>query len=272
MYKIKVLLYLFVICVTASFSGCDYEECKNNIKKECILLIDISDERLYADIKNDIYKNNYEEYLSGLIYDMNECEELKVTAIPMAIMNKADQKSIIYEIDKVGMDYRRMRKMKDPKALSIWLNKVFEYYDNKVVDKIVTEKTRILSVVAKVLNGISIDKDYVELVVFSDLLENNEYVSLLNPSADMKDWKKIIGLNLYEEMMKNLRALKAVPKLNIVQYSDVRNVKVDVQREREVRYMWENVLNEMLYDTKSGQMLVNVSFYDNVSSMKAKSN
>lgn len=164
---------LFIL--TMSVIGCDNlsTTCDEINQKEFVMLLDVSDKNLFAEIKNDI-KTNFSFFMKESPFEKaKECETLKMSIGHLSAVDELSIKSAEIGIIKKGLSGIDKNRLSSPAPLINLLKNSLEKYTEMSLDLKYNNSTNILQTVVKAIIGMGDDSDNT-LLISSDFIINNK--------------------------------------------------------------------------------------------------
>ncbi len=169
---IKIIGFFILMLSTI---GCNNlkPNCNKVIKKEMILLMDVSDESLFTEIKNDV-SENFSMFMKDAPFGkINDCETFKMSIGNLSGLDELNIKSAKIGIVKKGMSGKDKQKYSNPTPLIRLLKNSLSDYSAMSTDIKYNNSTNILQTTIKAIVGMGDDSENT-LLIFSDMIINNK--------------------------------------------------------------------------------------------------
>jgi hypothetical protein len=239
----KILIVLIVFSISLLWGCRDFTACESISKSELIMLIDISDTILVRKIHSDL-KMNFGNYMSKSgLGSISPCERFTLSVAPICSKEVLDIRSESIEIDRKGQSIKDQRKQADPKELTNLLISEMNRYIQMSMNEEFTSGSNIANVLIKALNYADIHTE-TTILLFSDLIENNQYLNMYNqvPSNEKIHeaiYQLIDPMLLKQFYMKQESGLKC--NIDIVMKSG-NNTNIN---NRNVKLFWEELFKSI---------------------------
>lgn len=255
---IKIVLVLLALTISSCSS---FTECDNINEKEVIILVDISDNELYKVIQSDI-ENNFSGFMqqSGL-GEISSCQRLTVRLAPIESRNILNYSTESIEIPRKGLSLQEQRARANPAPLVELIRNKLDEYSEMSTDKVITSGSNIANIILKAINSSNIDAAESTIIIFSDLIENTQYVNMYReiPSGqDIANTTEKLLDPITLETFQERRQQGLAPSIIVVSKPS-NNPAVKL---RDVRNFWGHLFREELG-------LQDVEFVDNLSQYHA---
>ncbi len=256
----KNILKIIAVGFIVTFSGCSgLTECESVKPREAILLIDVTDKTLFAEIEADLNANLPNFMAKTGLGEISPCESFTLTLVPISAREGLEAKSQTIAITRKGQSYQAERKQASPAPLVSLLKKQLSAFKTLTEDDYATSGSSIANVLVKALTNANIEAE-TTLIVFSDMIENNQYLNMYRNIPAHENLgevvPKLIDPLVLEEFQE--RQKQGLDADIIIVCKDSPNSKVN-QRQREVKTFWAGLLAEM--------RLSNVQFMDNLTNV-----
>ncbi len=250
------LIVVFVLIV----SGCEsLTECENVKPREAILLIDVTDKALFADIEADLNANLPNFMAKTGLGEISPCESFTLTLVPISAKEGLEAKSQTIAITRKGQSYQAERKQANPAPLVSLLKSQLTAFKALTQDQSITSGSSIANVLIKALTNANTDAE-TTVIVFSDMIENNQYLNMyksIPTNEKLGDVvPKLIDPMVLEEFQTRQRQGLDANIIIVCKDSPYGNIN---KRQREVKSFWAGLLAEM--------RLSNVQFMDNLTNV-----
>jgi hypothetical protein len=253
--KSQNLISLLLVIITATFYACNsLTECDHIIDREGILLIDVSDKKLYADIENDL-KTNFPGFMERTgLGNISPCQNFKLSFAHLSGKEALDLSSQSIGIARKGQSRKEEKRQADPAPLVQLMAKKINDYKQLTEDAQMTAGSNIANVLLKTIIQSNADAE-TTILLFSDMVENNPQLNLYKKIPSAEDVHGVIEKLIEPAVLTKFKTLKEEgleTKVIIVMKSEP-NGKTN---QRNVKNFWIEVFRELK---------LNVQFIDNLS-------
>ena len=254
LYLALVLIFLLILNSCQSIGKCEEIQ-----KGDTTILIDISDNELFQEIRSDI-KTNFPEFMrmnsfEEIFIKSEECKQLKLS---IGALSAKDELSIAHTsvgTNKRGLSRKERRKQNSSEPIIQLVKETLDNYSEMSEDDNYNSSTNILNTILKAIVSMDVEAQNT-LFVFSDMIINNKkegvnfYKSIANNVKPTL--QKLIDPNLlqgYKNQMEEGLELKIVVVLKEEQRGKIKT--------KDVKAFWIAAFNTI--------GLNDVQFIDNLS-------
>lgn len=250
----------FAMAFVVMFNGCNsLTECENIKPREAIMLIDVTDKQLFANIEADLNANLPTFMAKTGLGEISPCESFTLTMVPISAREGLQAASETIAITRKGQSYQAERQQASPVPLVKLLKTQLTEFKTLTDDKGITSGSSIANVIVKALTHANIEAE-TTLIIFSDMIENNQYLNMYRtiPAGEKmaEVVPKLIDPMVLQEFQ--VRQREGLDANIIIVCKDSANASVNA-RQREVKSFWAGLLAEM--------RLRNVQFMDNLTNV-----
>lgn len=241
-------------------AGCNaWTECESVKSREAILLIDVTDKQLFADIESDLHANLPTFMAKTGLGDISPCESFTLTLVPISAKEGLQTASETIAITRKGQSYQAERQQASPAPLVNLLRAQLTAFKALTDDKGSTSGSSIANVMVKALTHANIGSE-TTLIIFSDMIENNRYLNMYRNIPAHENLAEVVPKLIDPMVLQEfeVRQREGLEANIIIVCKDSANEKVNA-RQREVKSFWAGLLAEM--------RLRNVRFMDNLSNV-----
>jgi hypothetical protein len=167
-YKNIVLVNLLL-----AFSSCgDLTTCHEVTSSEITMLIDVSDELLFAEISND-FRQNLPHFMKKTDFaELGECEAATLTVGNLSGKEELSKRSKTLYIDQKGLSGREKRKLSNPTGIMKMLKNSLSDYETFSTEPAYNSATNITQTLIKAVLEMDLESKNT-LLLFSDMVINN---------------------------------------------------------------------------------------------------
>lgn len=170
----KLIILSVIIALMIGISSCkNLTTCQKIENSDLIMLVDISDENLFNEIKEDILNNLPVFMQESKLGMVDECQTFRMSIGNLSGQDVLNLQSAKIGIEKKGLSGNEKKRLSNPQAIKNLINKSLNEYDTKSKDLKFNSSTNILQTVVKSIIGMDENSDNT-LVIFTDLVENNK--------------------------------------------------------------------------------------------------
>ena len=254
------LLLSLILAVTLLVSGCtSLTDCENVAQHEAILLIDVTDKQLFANIKDDLNANLPTFMEKSGLGTINVCQSFTLTMAPISAKEGLQASSETISISRKGQSYQAEKSQASPAPLVRLMKNKLSEFDSMTDDAAVTSGSSIANVLVKALSNTTIEAE-TTVIVFSDMVENNQYLNMYRdvPSTDNSSeaTRQLIDPVVLQEFQTLQK--QGLDANIIIVFKESPNSNIN-SKQREVKGFWVALLNEL--------DLHNVEFMDNLTNV-----
>ena len=242
------------------FAGCNaLTECESVKPREAILLIDVTDKELFADIEADLNANLPTFMAKTGLGEIEPCESFTLTLVPISSREGLQAASETIAITRKGQSYQAERRQASPAPLVNLLKAQLASFKALTDDKGITSGSSIANVIVKALTHADIEAE-TTLIIFSDMIENNQFLNMYRDIPASENVASIVPKLIDPMVLQEfqVRQREGLDANIIIVCKDSTNAKVNA-RQREVKSFWAGLLAEM--------RLRNVQFMDNLTNV-----
>ncbi len=256
----KGQFYSGLLAMLLLVSGCSkLIECEQINSREAIMLIDVTDQNLFQDIRNDITTNLPVFMKETGLAEISPCEQFTLTLVPITAKEGILAKSETIAITRKGQSYRAEQQQANPAPLVNLIRAQLTSFGDMTGDASVTSGSNIANVILKVLSKTKPESE-TTLIIFSDMIENNNYLNMYRHIPDSSEMTDVIQ-TLIDPIVLNDFQVRQNDGLNarvLVVCKENQLKKVNTNS-REIRKFWSALLNEL--------NIGHVQFADNLSNI-----
>lgn len=255
----KKIIISTALLATILSNGCaSLSECKNITKKEAVMIIDVSDKKLFQNIRQDITDNLGNFMQKTGMGTIQECETFKLSVAPVGSREQLDIASESIGITQKNEGIRDQEQQADPSPLVAMLKNRLDQYDKLTEDKEVTAASTIVNTMLKAILQTDVDAESTVLL-FTDGVEFNIYINMYRhiPSAD--EIPEVIKKLIDKEVLNRFKTLQQEgvnPKVILILKPCPSPAKINT---RDVKAYWMELLKQL--------KLTNVQFADNLNTI-----
>lgn len=254
-------LNLFIaIAFAVMLAGCNaLTECENVKPREAILLIDVTDKNLFADIEADLNANLPTFMAKTGLGEISQCESFTLTLVPISAKEGLQTASETIAINRKGQSYQAERQQASPAPLVNLLKAQLTAFKALTDDKAITSGSSIANVMVKAITHTNLEAE-TTLIIFSDMIENNQYLNMYRNIPATENLAEVVPQLIDPLVLQEfqVRQKEGLDVNIIIVCKDSPNIKIN-GRQREVKSFWAGLLSEM--------RLHNVQFMDNLSNI-----
>ena len=204
--EMKKLLYqtIWVTILFAGLSSCgDLTTCKELSSSETTMLLDVSDEKLFAEILKD-FEQNLPRFMSKTPFaQLNECEKATLTIGNFSGKEELSKRSKTISIDQKGLSGAEKRKRGNPGGVMKMLKNSLDNYQEMSKDPSYNFATNITQTLVKAILEMNVEAENT-LLLFSDMVINNKTESVnfykTIPSDPQSTMDKLIDDVLWDRL------------------------------------------------------------------------
>ncbi len=223
------------------------------------MLIDVTDENLFVEIESDLSDNLPVFMEKTGLAEISPCESFTLTLVPITAREGLDATSKTIAISRKGQSYQAERQQASPAPLVQLLKTQLTSYSGLTQDQSVTSGSNIANVMLKALTRSSPGSE-ITLIVFSDMIENNEYLNMYRniPGEDQAEAvvNQLIDPVVMEAFKSRQQQGLDASILIVCKENQLTRVSTNT---RDIRTFWSSLLNEI--------GLEHVQFVDNLSNI-----
>ncbi|WAC12394.1 hypothetical protein [Dyadobacter pollutisoli] len=245
-----------LITLVFIFSGCDpITKCKNISQREAVLLIDVSDPKLYTEIENDLGKHLPKFMAETGLATIDVCQKFSLSFAHLSGKDALELETENISINQKGQSNSAVEIQSSPAPLVKLVQKKLTEYKLLSEDPVMTSQSNIANTLFKSINYCNPKSDNV-IILFSDLVENNRLVNFYKKIPGQDEVSSAIDKMIEPAVLQKFKSqsIKGRTKVIIVLKSESKG-RVSV---RDVRSFWEALFKELKFDA-------NVQFIDNLS-------
>lgn len=252
----SINLVIITFLSLLSLTSCEnLTTCEEVEKSEMVMLFDISDEELFAEINEDI-TTNFSHFMSQTKFaNVQECQVAKLSVGNLSAKDELKMKSASVGITEKGLSGHEMRKRGNPTPVVQLVKESLLNYTEMSQDATYNSSTNILGTMVKSIVGLDTESEntlvlFTDGVIFNKVEDVNFYKSI--PTDVNSTIRKLIDPFL----LKNLEdKLTEGLEINIiVVLKDEQGGKV---KKRDVKTFWSHAFKALNID--------DVQYIDNLS-------
>ena len=251
---------LIPVALVVILGGCNaLTECESIKPREAILLIDVTDKQLFADIEADLNANLPTFMAKTGLGEISPCESFTLTLVPISAKEGLQTASETIAITRKGQSYQAERQQASPAPLVNLLKAKLADFKALTDDKGITSGSSIANVIVKALTHTNIESE-TTLLIFSDMIENNQYLNMYRNIPGNENLAEVVPKLIDPMVLQEfqVRQREGLDVNIIIVCKDSPNAKVNT-RQREVKSFGAGLLAEM--------RLRNVQFMDNLTNV-----
>ncbi len=253
-YNIVFLLMLIIVF----FSSCSSVTDRDRIeKRQLFIIMDLSDKELFEEIDSDISQNFQNFMQQTKLGNILPCQQFTLSLAHFGGEDILDVSSKSIAIPRKGLSHEEENELANPIPLRNLMVQKIQEYRQLTNDSLITSKTNIANVLVKSINQSEIESRNVFLL-FTDGVENNDYVNLYKVMPNDKDIsdvvKKIVEPSVLEKFLtlkqqglqcRIIMVLKREPK-NMVNRRAIKSFWINVFKELGLEYQFiDNLSNQV---------------------------
>jgi len=252
---------LFVLFICALLAGCSkLTECEQIESRQAIMLIDVTDRALFDEIKSDLDSNLPVFMQKTGLAEISSCERFTISMVPITSKQGMHARSESIGITRKGQSYHAERQQADPAPLVNLIRTELTSYESMTNDQQITSGSNIANIILKALSQTD-NGSHTTLIVFSDMIENNDYLNMYRYIPDSSEMQTAIN-NLIDPIGMDEFNKRQAQGLNsriliVCKENPLENVDTSV---RDVRAFWRRLFDAL--------KVPNVEFLDNLSNVK----
>ncbi len=191
MKSIKVGLFIalvFTVFGCNSLTQCESIECR-----EAIMLIDVSDHRLFNEIQDDI-KQNLPGFMQRTgLSSIDPCQKFTMSFAHLSGKEALEIKSASISISKKGQSRNAEKAQSNPQPIVTLLQKTLTEYQALSNDQEMTSRSNIANTLFKTIIHTKDDVSDQVIMLFSDMVENNHLINFYKKVPREEDVDDAIG-------------------------------------------------------------------------------
>jgi len=176
----KKLIYqtIWVTILFTGLSSCgELTTCQELSSSETTMLLDVSDEKLFAEILND-FEQNLPHFMSKTPFaQLNECEKATLTIGNFSGKEELSKRSKTISIEQKGLSGAEKRKRGNPGGVMKMLKNSLDNYQEMSKDPSYNSATNITQTLVKAILEMNVEAENT-LLLFSDMVINNKTESV----------------------------------------------------------------------------------------------
>lgn len=255
--KSKITICLLIMAMLSVLNGCgSFSECREMQQKEVLILLDVSDPRLFKEIQEDLMAN-FGGFMSGTDFgSIDNCQCLNLSVAYLGGREALEMASASISITRKGLSRTEQKELANPAPLVKLIRSKMEEFEKLSQTPEMTEESYIATVVIKSIVHLNHDAESM-ILVFSDMVENNQTINFYRQIPPAGEISSVTEKMIDPVLLKQFRD-------RMVEGMDTRIIIVqkpepaDKTQLREVKEFWAAFLKELKLD---GQ----VQFIDNLS-------
>lgn len=247
----KTVLFTFLMLVF----GLNVLVAQSNLKTtECIFLLDITDNLLFAEIKDDFNNNLPDFFAYTNLGRIKELESFRLSVCPIGSGGVLSLKSQTIAIPRKGMPINEVKKLSSPQPLMAMLREQLAFYETQLQDN--NTRSLIIDVVLKAIGQTNENFERTVIVVCSDLLEFSNITNFYNKIPTAQELTAFI-----EQCIKRIDPItftsvrKKIENGCIPEIVIVYKPKRSFERSADLKLFWQEFFRQL--------GLPHVSFIDN---------
>ncbi len=247
------------LLTTVLFNSCtSLTECKNITKTEEVMMIDVSDKKLFQNIRQDISDNLGNFMQKAGMGTIQECQSFKLSVAPVGSKEQLEITSETIAISQKNQSIRDQEQQADPSPLVAMLKNRLDQYEKLTDDKDVTAASTIVNTMLKAILQTDVDAES-SVLLFTDGVEFNNYINMYRhiPSAD--EIPEVISKLIDKEVLNRFKTLQVEgvnPKVILILKPCPSPAKVNT---RDVKAYWLELLKQL--------KLTNIQIADNLNTV-----
>ncbi len=257
MRLLKLCVFLMLLAILTRCGS--LTECDNIKPREAILLIDVTDKQLFTDIETDLNTNLPVFMKKTGLGDISPCESFTLTLVPISAKEGLESSSETIAITRKGQSYQAERKQANPAPLVQLLKTQLSSFKSLTDDKSNTSGSNIANVMVKALTHSNLEAE-TTLIIFSDMIENNQYLNMYRKIPSSEQLSEIVPQLIDPMVLEDFqsRQKEGLDANIIIVCKESPNIRINA-KQREVKSFWAGFLSEM--------RLQNVQFMDNLTNI-----
>jgi hypothetical protein len=233
-------------------------ECKHISKKEGMFAIDVSDKKLFENIRQDITDNLGNFMQKTGMGTIQECETFRLSVAPVGSREQLEIASESIGITQRNESIRDQEQQADPSPLVAMLKNHLDAYEKLANDKEVTSASTIVNTLLKAILQTDIDAEST-VMLFTDGVEYNDYINMYRhiPSAD--EIPEVMSRVIDQEVLNKFKALQEQglnPRVIVILKPSQSQGKMNI---RSVKSYWMGLFKNL--------KLTNTVFADNLNTV-----
>ncbi|MEJ2004750.1 MAG: hypothetical protein P8X57_07260 [Cyclobacteriaceae bacterium] len=254
------LIIRSILILILLLSGCNkLIECDNIVSREAVMIIDVTDQQLFNEIKADLSSNLPLFMKRTGLAEISPCEQFTLTLVPITSNEGLMSKSETIAITRKGQSYRTEQQQASPAPLVNLIRTELTSFSAMTEDADLTSGSNIANVILKALTH-STPGNGTTLIIFSDMIENNQYLNMYRHVPDSSEMVHVIETLIDPIVLKNFKARQAegleTEVLIVFKENQLDKVKTST---RDIRSFWSALMGEL--------GIQNVQFLDNLSNI-----
>jgi hypothetical protein len=254
--KLSIFYAILVTLVLTSSCG-KLIECEQVSSREAIMLIDVTDPDLFREIRSDITANLPVFMQQTGLAEISPCEQFTLTLVPITASEGLLARSETIAITRKGQSYRTEQQQANPAPLVNLIRTQLTSFGDMTEDVSVTSGSNIANVILKALTH-STPGNATTLIIFSDMIENNQYLNMYRHVPDSSEMEHVIKTLIDPIVLENFKTRQSegleTEVLIVFKENQLNKVKTST---RDIRSFWSMLMGEL--------GIQNVQFLDNLS-------
>lgn len=254
----KIILSATVMFVMIFTSCSSLTECNSKSNSEGIILLDVSDTKLFQLIRQDLNDNFGSFMLRSRLGIIEPCQRFTLRLAPIAAQEELEISSQSIEISRKGQSIREQEQQADPSPLVSMLKVKLDEYEKLSNSKEATSGSVIINKALKAILQTDPEAEST-IILLTDGIEYNEYLSMYKKIPKAEEIPEIIKKLIDPEILSKFKSAQEQgvnPKIIIVLKPCSPPAKVNI---RAVKAYWAELLKEL--------KLTNVQFADNLATI-----
>ncbi|MBS1776148.1 MAG: hypothetical protein JSS64_07690 [Bacteroidetes bacterium] len=254
----KIIISSVLLATVLTNSCTSLSECKNITKTETIMMIDISDKKLFQSIRQDITDNVGNFMQKTGLGTIQECQSFKLSVAPVGSREQLDITSESIAISQKNQSIRDQEQQADPSPLVNMLKNRLNEYEKLTNDKEVTSASTIVNTMLKAILQTDVDAES-DVLLFTDGVEFNNYINMYRHIPSVDEIPDVINKLIDQEVLNRFKTFQQEgvnPKVIIILKPCTSPVKVNI---RDVKAYWMELLKQL--------KLTNIQFADNLNTI-----
>lgn len=252
MKKFLVIMVLLIVVFTL-INGCVQTSCENIKQKEAVMLLDVSDPKLFGVIESDLTQN-FPAFMErtglGII---KKCQSFKMSFAHLSSREDLELSSASIAVVQRNQSIKEERRQSNPAPLVQLMQQKLKEYQTSSEDPEMTKRSNIINVLFKAIVHSNMETE-TTIMLFSDMVENNDLINLYKKIPVSKDIPGLTEKLIEPDVLKKFRLLQDAgfaPRIIIVLKPEPSG-KTSI---RDIKKFWSIFF---------GQLKLDVQFIDNL--------
>lgn len=256
----KYLITLMLLVFTIAFSACkSFTECSNISNSEAMLLVDVSDPKLYQVIRQDI-TDNFGSFMQrsklGLI---EPCQRFTLRVAPLGAQESLEMSEQSIQVTSKRQSIKDQQSQASPAPILNMLKTKLTEYEKLSQDKETTSGSTLANTLLKAMLQANPASD-LTVVMMTDGIENNGYLNLYKKVPSDEEVPKLLNSLIDAKILEkwdHFLEEGAAPKvIMVLKPATSASAKVNI---RAVKNYWAALFKAL--------KLSNVEFADNLNNI-----